>query len=51
MIGNLAVMFVSLYPFALAVAFAVVAVFIAEKNNESKNQKEKKISSSTAGSR
>lgn len=31
MIGNLVIMFVSLYPFALAVVFAVVMVCIAEK--------------------
>ena len=42
MIGNLAVVVVSLYPFALAVAFAVVAVFIAEKITKVRTKKERK---------
>lgn len=42
MIGNLAVMFVSLYPFALAVAFAVVAVFIAKKITKVITRKKRK---------
>lgn len=43
MIENLAVMFVSLYPFALAVAFAVVTVFIAEKITKLRIRKKRKL--------
>lgn len=42
MIENLAVMFILLYPFALAVVFAVVAVFIAEKITKVRTRKKRK---------
>lgn len=42
MIGNLAVMFVSLYPFVLAIVFAVVAVSIAEKISKVRIRKKRK---------
>lgn len=42
MSGNIAVMFVSLYPFVLAIIFAVVVVFIAEKISKARIRKKRK---------